>query len=51
MEQKKKLTKKAVKPKGLKSFVLKGDYLPKKKGDKIELNKEGEKIFKSKNLI
>ncbi len=35
----------------LKSFKLKDDFPPKKKGEMIELSKEGEVILKSKNLI
>lgn len=35
----------------LKTFVLKRDYSPKKKGDRIQLNAEAERIFKQQNLI
>lgn len=35
----------------LKKFKLKDDYPPKKKGEVIELSKEGEILLKSKNLI
>lgn len=37
--------------KELKTFNLKDDYPPKKKGDPIKLSKEGELYLKSKNLI
>lgn len=35
----------------LKEFTLLGDFPPKKKGEKIELNTEGEKVLKAKKLI
>ena len=35
----------------LKEFTLLADFLPKKKGDKIKLNKEGERILKARKLI
>lgn len=38
-------------PKDSKEFVLRDDYSPLKKGEKISLTKEGEKVLKSQNLI
>ena len=35
----------------LKRFKLKDDYPPKKKGEFVQLSKEGETYLKSKNLI
>lgn len=37
--------------KELKQFLLREDYPPKKKGEKILLSKEGEAYLKSINLI
>lgn len=43
---------KEAKPKiELTEYVLKGDFLPKKKGQKIKLSKGGAKLLKSKKLI
>ena len=37
--------------KQLKEFVLRDDFPPKKKGEKILVSKGGEQLLKSKNLI